>query len=124
MVAAAMPERKNSTKTSGAANRRNGTTRKSSLMREVMEMQLSFLFLHMGVLQHWSLLCHCFTNDNQGFSCVLLCVCVYVCMSFCAFSSLWLVDFGSVLFKATVSFATLEDLVGTDDPAGHMWLSV
>lgn len=47
-----------------------------------MEMHLSLLFLHMGVLQHWSLLCHCFTNDNQGFSCVLLCVCVYVCVLF------------------------------------------
>lgn len=95
MVVAAMPERKNSIKTGGAANRRNGTTRKRRLMREVMEMHLSFLFLHMGVLQHWSSLCHCFTKVFFTkvflvfyFVCVRVCVCCFVLFLPCGWLTL------------------------------------
>lgn len=54
----AMPERKSDIKTGGATSRRNVITVKSRLSKTVVELNLSFPFLHADVLQHWLPFCH------------------------------------------------------------------
>lgn len=54
----AMPERKSNIKTGGATSRRNVITVKSRLSKAVVELNLSFPFLHTDVLQHWLPFCH------------------------------------------------------------------
>lgn len=54
----AMPERKSDIKTGGATSRRNVITVKSRLSKAVVELNLSFPFLHTDVLQHWLPFCH------------------------------------------------------------------
>lgn len=54
----AMPERKSDIKMHCATSRRNVITVKSRLSKAVVELNLSFPFLHTDVLQHWLPFCH------------------------------------------------------------------
>lgn len=54
----AISERKSNIKTGGATSRRNVITVKSRLNKAVVEINLSFPFLHTDVLQHWLPFCH------------------------------------------------------------------
>lgn len=62
----ATSERKSNITTGGAASGRNGITMKNRLIRAVMEINLSFSFLHTDVLQH------CFSFCLQSITQVIL----------------------------------------------------
>lgn len=77
----AISERKSNIKTGGATSRRNVITVKSRLSKAVVEINLSFPFLHTDVLQHCCLSVTSLQSTTQIYSWILFFLYVEHCFS-------------------------------------------